>query len=125
MQRFAQVPGQHFGLRQVQRHLAQTVHVVAEGQQPGRLSARIFEGLSHPGGPGHLGKGADVGQTAGTKAGFEKHRTIPLRPSLLDDLPGFLKGPGFVLQYGVFHFFLPVCGKCEFGRCRIDVLREE
>jgi len=64
---------QHLAVGQVAGHLAQAVHVVGKGDQPGGDVAQLLEGVAHHGGAGHLPESADMGQTARAIARLEKH----------------------------------------------------
>jgi hypothetical protein len=60
-QRLAEEGDQHRLVRDVVRHLAQAVHVVAEGQQLRRQTGDFRESVADPGGAGDLSECADMG----------------------------------------------------------------
>ena len=70
-QRLAEEGDQHRLVRDVVRHLAQAVHVVAERQQLRRQTGHFRKGVADPGGAGDLSERADMGQAGGTVAGLE------------------------------------------------------
>ena len=81
-QRLAEMRGEHLLLGHVVRHLAQPVHVVAEGDQPRRRAAGQFLiSLPDEGRAQHFVEGADVRQARGTVAGLEDHRLAVGLPS--------------------------------------------
>jgi hypothetical protein len=99
-ERLAQVLGEELLPGHVVGHLAQAVHVVREGDQPGRQVAEHGEGAAHHGGAGDLGEGADVGQTGGSVAGLEHHRARDrgLAAQALEQRLRLLERPGAALQ---------------------------
>ena len=93
------------------RHLAQAVHVVGEGEQPGRnVGAMTLEGAAHHGGAHHLAEGADMRQARRAVAGLEQHIAFGRRRFLVarDQLARLLEGPGArglgILPFGTHHF---------------------
>ncbi len=98
-QRLAQIGRHHLLVGDVVRHLPQPVHIVGDGDQPGRDVAHQLEGAAHPGGAGDLAECADMGQTGRAIAGLEQDllqglagRCPFLGPG--HHLAGLLEGPG-------------------------------
>ena len=79
-QRLAEMPRHHLLVGDVVRHLAQRVHVVGEGDQPGldRLAGEHAEGVAHHRGARHLAEGADMRQARRAVAGLEDHLVLGL-----------------------------------------------
>ena len=69
---------QHLLVRHVVRHLAQAVHVVGEGEQPGLdlVLGQHAEGVAHHGGARDLAEGADMRQARRAVAGLEQHLVL-------------------------------------------------
>ena len=74
-QRLAQRDLQQLGIGDIFGHLAQPVHVVAEGHEPRRHSApgQHLECLANPGRAQHFGEGPDMRQARRAIAGLEHH----------------------------------------------------
>ena len=87
---------QHLLVRHVVGHLAQPVHVVGEGDQPGLdlVVGEHAEGVAHHGGARDLAEGADMRQAGGAVAGLEDHLVLRLALQPRDDLARLLERPG-------------------------------
>jgi hypothetical protein len=99
-QRLVEMLGQHFLVRHVVRHLAQAVHIVGKGEQPGRDIRHGGKGVAHHGGARDLAEGADMRQAGRAIAGLEQHITLVRRraPGARHQLARLLEGPGLRLQ---------------------------
>ncbi len=97
-ERLAEMLGHHLLVGDVARHLAQTVHIVREADQPRRdlVLGEHAEGMAHHGGAGDLAEGADMRQARGTVTGLEDDGAGRLRDPLqpAQDLARLLEGPG-------------------------------
>ena len=95
-QRLAEMALQHLLVRHVVGHLAQAVHVVGKGDQPGLdlVVGQHAEGMTHHGGARHFAESADMRQAGRAVTGLEDH--FVLRPLLQpgDDLARLLERPG-------------------------------
>ena len=102
-QRFLQMLAQHLLLGDVFRHLAHSVHVVRETEEPRRNVRDHLEGAADHCRARHLAEGADMGQTRGTIAGLEEHVAL-FRVLLLiafQHAAGLFKGPSLGFHRGV------------------------
>ena len=95
-QRLAEVLFQQVLVGDVVGNLAQAVHVVGEGDQPGLdlVLGEHAEGMAHHGGARHLAEGADVRQARGAVAGLEDDLVFRLFFQPGDDLARLLERPG-------------------------------
>ena len=95
-QRMAEVGGEQPLVGDVVRHLAQAVHVIAEGDEPRRrATGQRFIGAADQRGAQHFLEGADMRQARGAIAGLEQHRAaigFPVRIPL-QQLARFFEGP--------------------------------
>ena len=71
-ERLAQMLPQHVLVGHIVGHLAQTVHVVGEGDQPRRHIREGFERLAHPARARDLAEGADMGKARRAVTGLEQ-----------------------------------------------------
>jgi hypothetical protein len=80
-QRQVQILAQHFRVWDALGHLAQPVHVVAEGDQARRpmIAGQGAEGVAHHGRARHLAEGAHVRQARRAIAGLKDHRPLQHR----------------------------------------------
>ncbi len=94
-QRLAEMLFQQVLVGDIIRNLAQPVHVVGEGDQPGLdlVLGEHAEGVAHHGGARHFAEGADVRQARGAVAGFEDDRAFRLFFQPRDDLACFVERP--------------------------------
>ena len=101
-QRLAEMHAQHLLVRHIVRHLAQTVHIVRKGDQPGLLIRQGVEGVADHGGAQHFVERADMRQARRTIARLEQDRcTARLAIGIaFEELASFLIGPGLGLESG-------------------------
>ena len=95
-QRLAEMPGQHRLVGDVVGDLAESVHVVAERDQPRRIAGQLLIGMADEARARDLVEGADVRQARGPVTGLEDHRRasrLPVGPAL-QQLARFLVRPG-------------------------------
>ena len=92
-QRTAEMLCQHLAVRHVVRHLAQAVHIVAEGKQARRPAGQLGEGVTHPGGARHLAEGADMRQARRPVAGFEQRLALARGGNTVGNLLRLLERP--------------------------------
>ena len=88
------MPRQHVLIRHIIRHLAQPIHVIAEGDQARRQARELREGMADPACARHFAKGADMRQAGRAIAGFEQRRFLAGSGQAGRDLARLLKGPG-------------------------------
>ena len=95
-QRLAEIGREQFLVRHVVRHLAQAVHVVGEGDEPGRdgVAGQHLEGVADHRGPRDLAEGADMWQARGAVAGFKDHRFLAGFLDAGHELARLLERPG-------------------------------
>ena len=95
-ERLVEVLRHHLPVRDVVRHLAQAVHVVREGDEPGRdrVSGQDPEGVAHHAGARHLAEGADMRQARGAVAGLEQRLFLAGALETFDELARLLERPG-------------------------------
>ena len=94
-QRFAQMPRQHLPVRDVVRHLAQPIHIIAEGEQAGWQAGEQAEGVADPRGAGDLAKRADMRQARWTVAGLEQRFPPAAGGQPARNFSSLLERPGF------------------------------
>ncbi len=94
-ERLAEVLRQQLLVRHVVGHLAQTVHVVREGDQArlDLVAGEHPEGVAHHGGARHLAERTDMRQAGGSVAGLEDHLVLRLALEPGDDLLRLLERP--------------------------------
>ena len=90
----ADMRGQHVLIRHIIRHLAQPIHVIAEGDQARRQARELREGMPDPACARHFAKGADMRQAGRAIAGFKQRRFFAGSGQAGRDLARLLKGPG-------------------------------
>ena len=90
----ADMPGQHFLIRHIIRHLAQPIHVIAEGDQARRQARELRKGLADPACARHFAESADMRQAGRAIAGFKQRRAFAGSGQAGRDLARLLKGPG-------------------------------
>ena len=95
-QRLAEIGRQHLLVGDVVRHLAQAVHVVGEGEQPGLdlVLGQHAKGMAHHGGARDLAEGADMRQARRTVAGLEQHLVLRTLFQPRDNRFRLLERPG-------------------------------
>ena len=86
----------HLLLGDVVGHLAQRIHVVGEGDQPGLdlVAGEHAEGVAHHRGARYLAEGADMRQARRAVAGLEDHLILGRALEPRDDLARLLERPG-------------------------------
>ena len=87
------MPGQHLLIRHIIRHLAQPIHVIAEGDQARRQARELREGMPDPACARHFAKGADMRQAGRAIARFKQSRFFAGSGQAGRDLARLLKGP--------------------------------
>ena len=90
----ADMPGQHVLIRDIIRHLAQPIHVIAEGDQARRQTRELREGMTDPACACHFAESADMRQAGRAIAGFKQSRFFAGSGQAGRDLARLLKGPG-------------------------------
>ena len=82
-------------VRHVVRHFAQTIHVVAERDEAGRLARQGRVSVADPRSARHLAESADMRQAGGAVSGLEQRIPSPGRGEALGDFRRLLERPGF------------------------------
>ena len=95
-QRHAEGAGNQVLVGDIVRNLAQAVHVVREGDQPGRdgVAGQHPESVPHHAGARHLAERPDMRQAGGAVAGLEQRLLLARAFQPLDKLARLLEGPG-------------------------------
>ena len=95
-ERLAQMRDQQLLVGDIVGDLAQSVHIVREGEQARGDAAlrQDLECMAHHGGAGHLAEGADMGQARGAIARLEEHFRLAGFFDAGDEFARLLEGPG-------------------------------
>ena len=95
-QRLAEMGRHHVAVGDIVGHLAQPVHVVGEGDQPGLdlVVGEYAKGMAHHGGACDLAEGTDMRQPRRAIAGLEDDLVLWMLPQPRNDLARLLERPG-------------------------------